>query len=76
MFMKHLSIPEGSDPRVIWGRVIIPSIRDKYQSMKCSMNNKIKGMYLGMIIIFQCAIHYLLTQCPNRDCCYDLYLYR
>ncbi len=76
MFMKHLSIPEGSDPRVIWGRVIIPSIRDKYQSMKCSMNNKIKGMYLSMIIIFQCAIHYLLSQCSNRDCCNDLYLYR
>jgi hypothetical protein len=30
--MKHLSIPEGSDKRDIWDRVIVPSIRDKYQS--------------------------------------------
>ena len=29
--MKHLSIPEGSNPSEIWSRVIIPSIRDKYQ---------------------------------------------
>jgi hypothetical protein len=27
---KHLSIPEGSNPREIWGRVIVPSIRDKF----------------------------------------------
>jgi hypothetical protein len=39
--MKHLSIPEGLNPREIWGRVIVPSIRDKFQSMKCNMNNKI-----------------------------------
>jgi len=42
--MKHLSIPEGSNPKEIWGRVIVPSIRDKYQSMKCNMNNKIKSV--------------------------------
>ena len=29
--MKHLSIPERSNPREIWGRVIVPSIRDKFQ---------------------------------------------
>ena len=46
--MKHLSIPEGSDKRDIWERVIVPSIRDKYQSMKCNMNNKIKSIYLSM----------------------------
>jgi hypothetical protein len=51
--MKHLSIPEGSDKRDIWDRVIVPSIRDKYQSMKCNMNNKIKSIYLSM--------RYLLT---------------
>ncbi len=28
--MKHLSIPKGSNPKEIWGRVIVPSIRDKY----------------------------------------------
>jgi hypothetical protein len=42
--MKHLSIPEGSNPNEIWGRVIVPSIRDKYQSMKCNMKNKIKSI--------------------------------
>jgi hypothetical protein len=42
--IKHLSIPEGSNPREIWGRVIIPSIRDKYQSMKCNMNNNIEHL--------------------------------
>ncbi len=26
--MKHLSIPEGSNPKEIWGRVIVPSFRD------------------------------------------------
>ena len=46
--MKHLSIPEGSDPMEIWERVIIPSIRDKYQSMKCNMNNIIKSIYMSM----------------------------
>jgi hypothetical protein len=46
--MKHLSIPEGSDKRDIWERVIVPSIRDKYQSMRCNMNNKIKSVYLSM----------------------------
>jgi hypothetical protein len=46
--MKHLSIPEGSDKRDIWERVIVPSIRDKYQSMRCNMNNKIKSIYLSM----------------------------
>ena len=46
--VKHLSIPEGSDPREIWGRVIVPAIRDKYQSMKCYMNNKIKSIYMSM----------------------------
>jgi hypothetical protein len=43
--MKHLSILQGSDRRDIWDRVIVPSIRDKYQSMKCNMNNKIKSIY-------------------------------
>ena len=46
--MKYLSIPKGSDPRDIWGRVMVPAIRDKYQSMKCNMNNKIKSIYMSM----------------------------
>jgi hypothetical protein len=52
--MKHLSIPEGSDKREIWDRVIVPSIRDKYQGMRCNMNNKIKSIYLSMIYLLQC----------------------
>jgi hypothetical protein len=46
--MKHLSIPEGSDKRDIWDRVIVRSIRDKYQGMRCNMNNKIKSIYMSM----------------------------
>ncbi len=53
--MKHLSIPEGSDPREIWGREIVPAVRDKYQSMKCNMNNKIKTFYMSMRILFEYA---------------------
>jgi hypothetical protein len=52
--MKHLSIPEGSDPREIRGRVIVPVFRDKYQSMKCNMNNKIKSIYMSMRVFMNC----------------------
>ena len=67
MCMKHLSIPEGSNPKEIWGRVIVPSIRDKYQSMKCNMNNKIKSIYLSMRFLLEFA-HTLLivVACTNR----------
>ena len=50
--MKHLSIPEGSDPMDIWGRVIVPAVRDKYQSMKCNIHNKIKSIYMSMGFFF------------------------
>ena len=53
--MKHLSIPEGSDKRDIWDRVIVPSIRDKYQGMRCNMNNKIKSIYMSMIYLLESA---------------------
>ena len=53
--MKYLSIPEGLDKRDIWDRVIVPSIRDKYQSMKCNMNNKIKSIYLSMRYLLEYA---------------------
>ena len=46
--MKYLSIPEGSDKREIWDRVIVKSIRDKYQGMRGNMNNKIKSIYMSM----------------------------
>jgi hypothetical protein len=46
--MKNLSIPERSDPMDIWSRVIVPSIREKYQSMRCNMTTKIKGIYMSM----------------------------
>jgi len=77
--MKHLSIPEGSNPKEIWGRVIVPSIRDKYQSMKCNMNNKIKSIYLNMRFLLEFAHTLLIViviACTNRVCCDDLYLYR
>mgnify|MGYP006147401105 CR=1 FL=1 len=53
--MKHLSIPEGSEKRDIWDRVIVPSIRDKYQGMRCNMNNKIKSIYMSMIYLLESA---------------------
>jgi len=75
--MKHLSIPEGSNPKEIWGRVIVPSIRDKYQSMKCNMNNKIKSVYPSMRFSLDFA-HTLLIVIAftNRVCYDDFYLYR
>ena len=48
VIMKNLSIPERSDPMDIWKRVIVPSIRDKYMSMRCNMTTKIKGIYQSM----------------------------
>ena len=65
--MKHLSIPKVSDPREIWGGVIVPAVRDKYQSKKCNMNNKIKSIYMSMRILFEYAKQYLLMQRPHKD---------
>ena len=48
--MKNLSIPERSDPMDMWNRVIVPSIREKYQSMRCNMTTRVKGIYLSMMI--------------------------
>ena len=55
--MKHLLIPKGLDPREICERAIIPSIRDKYQSMKCNMNSRIKSIYMSM----RCLLAFLRT---------------
>ena len=52
--MDNLSIPEGSDPKDIWGRVVVPAVRDKYQSLKCNLNNKIKSVYMGMKMLQKC----------------------
>ncbi len=46
----------------IWDRVIVPSIRDKYQSMKCNLQNKIKSVYMSMRIFFEYATQNLLMQ--------------
>jgi len=48
--MRNLSFPERSDPMDIWNRVVVPSIREKYQSMRCNMTTRIKGIYLSMMI--------------------------
>ena len=58
--MKHLSIPEGSDKRDIWERVIVRSIRDKYQGMRCNMNNKINAIYMSMRYLTECTIAYII----------------
>jgi hypothetical protein len=65
--MNHLSILEGSDPKDIWGRVVVPAVRDKYQSMKCNLNSKIKSIYMGMKILLQCASQYLFKECPQSS---------
>jgi hypothetical protein len=72
--MKHLSIPEGSHPREIWARVIVPAIRDKYQSMKCNTNNKIKSIYMSMRIVFEYATQYLLMQRPHNKIIATVYI--
>jgi len=72
--MKHLSIPEGS--KEIWGRVIVPLLRDKYQSMKCNTNNKIKSIYLSMRFLLEFAQTLLIVTFTNRVCFDDLCLYR
>ena len=69
--MKHLSIPEGSNPKEIWGRVIVPSIRDKYQSMKCNMNNKIKSIYLSMRFLLEFAHTLLIVIAFTNRVCYN-----
>ena len=46
--MRHLKIPEGSDERDIWERVIVPSVARKYQNMKCNLNNDIKLIHMSM----------------------------
>ena len=71
MCMKHLLIPEGSDPKEIWGRVIVPSIRDKYQSMKCNMNNKIKSIYLSMRFLLEFAHTLLIVVAFTNRVCYN-----
>ena len=45
---QNLSIPEETNNRDIWDRVIVPSIWMKYINMKCNFNNKIKGVYMNM----------------------------
>ena len=62
--MRHLKIPQGSEPRDIWERVIVPSIARKYQNMKCNLNNDIKAIYMSMKPIFiVCIVYILLIRC-------------
>jgi len=58
--MRHLKIPQGSEPRDIWERVIVPSIARKYQNMKCNLNGDIKALYMSMTPIFIIRIVYIL----------------
>jgi hypothetical protein len=46
--MRHLKIPQGSEPKDIWERVIVPSIARKYQNMKCNLNGDVKALYMSM----------------------------
>ncbi len=42
MCLRRLSLPEGSDTKDIWERVIVPTIQMKYVNIKGNMNNDIK----------------------------------
>ena len=66
--MKNLSIPERSDPMDIWNRVIVPSIREKYLSMRCNMTTKIKGIYQSMKICIRMCPTLNLLQSTNKNC--------
>jgi len=62
--MRHLKIPQGSEPRDIWERVIVPSIARKYQNMKCNLNNDIKAIYMSMTPKFiVCIVYILMIRC-------------
>jgi hypothetical protein len=42
-----MKIPERADEKDIWERVKVPTIMQKYQHMKCNLNNEIKSIYLS-----------------------------
>ena len=58
----------------IWGRVIVPAVRDKYQSMKCNMNNKIKSIYMIMRFLFEYAMQKLLMQRSHNKIIATVYI--
>ena len=51
MCLRRLSLPEGSDMKDIWERVIVPTIQMKYVNIKGNMNNDIKKKYISMFVI-------------------------
>ena len=51
MCLRRLSLPEGSDTKDIWERVIVPTIQMKYVNIKGNMNNDIKKIYISMFVI-------------------------
>jgi hypothetical protein len=51
MCLRRLSLPEGSDMKDIWERVIVPTIQMKYVNIKGNMNNDIKKIYISMFVI-------------------------
>ena len=50
--------------------MIVPAIRDKYQSMKCNMTNKINSIYMSMRILFEYATQNLLMQHSHNKSIY------
>ncbi len=41
------SIPKSSDYRYLWGRVICPTIGNKYITIRCNLANDIQAAYKG-----------------------------
>ncbi len=61
---KGIKIPEGSDHRDVWDRVIVPSIRLKYTNMRCNINNDVRSAYKSEYL-YLCI--YLLMMANNYD---------
>ncbi len=56
MWLRKLSLPEGSEADDIWERVIVPSIQMKYVNIKGNMNNDLKNIFLSMMYFVMCDL--------------------
>ena len=56
MWLRKLSLPEGSKADDIWERVIVPLIQMKYVNIKGNMNNDLKKIFLSMMYFVMCDL--------------------
>jgi hypothetical protein len=68
---QNLSIPEETNNRDIWDRVIVPSIRMKYINTKWNLNNKIKGIYMSMrFVLVYLLCYFIFTNTTIHSSCH------